>query len=666
VPDLGIPERRIVQVTGNITGPLAETMAVLRDRPSKKWSALLSPALQARGEGVLGLDLVIFPRNPAATRITGEYQVGDASVQLPVADGRGPRIERVRGQVAFTEAGPVSGRLQGRVLGGDTTVVLTPSARNPRAAGRVEAQGRVTAVGLASWSPPAASLAQGEATWRAQARLDQPGAIIEADADLQDLAVALPPPLDKTRATPLRLRVATETSNAQRQVLGLHVGERVSGRFELGRDNTEGPWRFVRGHLRAGPGEPVLPAASGIWLSVSAAQLDGDRWLRHLSGSGPLAAPGAQTIGAVDLLPAALRRISLDLGALSLLDRQFARTSIDLNRAGANWSGTLLGPAIAGTVNIFHETDRAREVLHLELEHLRLPPKLLGPVARAAPAADDADPRRLPAVRVRAKTVEVDGRALGTLDFIGLPSAQGYKVQQLTLKRPEMDLMMQGDWLGSGGSQRTELSAKLITNNMAQSLAAFGLKDETVRGRAELTARLGWDGGPAAMRVNALRGKIVVHAQDGSFVKVKQGAGKLLGLFDVRSLSRYANLDFSSVFGRGYVFDSISGELRLETGNAYTDEIVIVGPTARLRLEGRVGLAQRDLDLQLGVNPHLRDNLTVASGLIGGPIGAGTALIVQRLFKKQIAAGTRVVYTVKGSWDDPAVQRVHKNGTPAP
>lgn len=661
VPDLGIPERRIAQVSGNIAGPLAETMAVLHDRPSKRWRALLSPALQARGDGILNLDLLVSPSDPAATRISGEYRVADASFQLPLADGRGPRIEAVRGQVAFTEAGPVGGRLQGRVLGGDTIVMMTPSARDPRAPGRLEAQGRVTAAGLASWSPP--GVADGEASWRAQAQLDRPGAFIEADADLADLVIALPPPLDKARGEPLQLQAVTETANAQRQVLGLHIGERVSGRFEFGRDAEEA-WQFVRGHLRAGPGEPVLPVASGIWLSVSAAQLDGDRWLRQLSGSSATAS-GEQTMSTVDLLPAVLNRVSLDVAALTLLDRQFARTSADLSRAGRNWGGTLLGPAIAGTVNLFQETNSARPLLHLELEHLRLPPKALGPVAQAVPA-DDADPRRLPAMRVRAKVLEVDGRALGALDFAGAPMPQGYKVQQLTLKRPEMGLAVQGNWLGRGATQRSELNAKLVTTDIAQSLAAFGLKDEVARGRAEVSASLGWAGGPAAMRVNALRGHVVLHAQDGALMKVKQGAGKLLGLFDVRSLSRYATLDFSSVFGKGYVFDSISGELRLEGGNAYTHEVVIVGPSARLRLEGRVGMAQRDLDLKLGVNPHLRDNLTVASGLIGGPIGAGTALVVQRLFKKQIAAGTRVDYTVKGSWDDPAVQRLHKDGTSAP
>jgi uncharacterized protein YhdP len=664
VPDLGIAERRIVEVTGNVAGPLAETMAVLRDRPSKKWGALLSPAWQPRGDGVLGLSLVIVPGDAAATRITGEYKVADASIVLPVGDGPGPRIEGVRGQVAFTEAGPVGGRLQGRLLGGETSVVLAPSARDPRSPGRLEAHGRITAAGFASWSPTAAGLAEGEASWRGQAQFAPSGTVIEASADLQDLAVALPPPLDKARGAPLQLQLATETGNRQRQVLGLHVGERISGRFEFGRDAQEA-WQFVRGHLRAGAGEPVLPAAYGVWLSVNAAQLDGDRWLRQFSAAGPAHTSGTSAMGVVDLLPPMLNRISLDIGALTLLDRQFARTSADLSRKGGNWSGTLLGPAIAGTVNVFPETNSARPLLHLELDHLRLPPKVLGPVAQATATTDDADPRRLPAMRVRAKTLEVGGRALGALDFIGIPLAQGYKMQQLTLKRPEMHLVAQGDWLGRGATQRTEVNGKLVTTDMAQSLAAFGLEGDVARGHAELSARLGWDGGPAAMRPGALRGKVVVHAQDGAFVKVKQGAGKMLGLFDVRSLSRYANLDFSSVFGKGYVFDSISGELRLDAGNAYTDEIVMVGPTARLRLTGRVGIAQRDLDLQVGVNPHLRDNLTVASGLIGGPIAAGTALVVQRLFRKQIAEGTRVVYTVKGPWDAPAVQRLHKNGTPA-
>jgi uncharacterized protein YhdP len=43
-----------------------------------------------------------------------------------------------------------------------------------------------------------------------------------------------------------------------------------------------------------------------------------------------------------------------------------------------------------------------------------------------------------------------------------------------------------------------------------------------------------------------------------------------------------------------------------------------------------------------------------------GPQVAAAVLAVQKIFKKQIAKGTRITYVVKGPWDNPVITKLVK------
>ncbi len=83
-------------------------------------------------------------------------------------------------------------------------------------------------------------------------------------------------------------------------------------------------------------------------------------------------------------------------------------------------------------------------------------------------------------------------------------------------------------------------------------------------------------------------------------------------------------------------------------------------------LSGRVGLATRDLDLELGVTPHLMEELAITGGLLGGPVVGAAVAVLHQLVQKPFEKSTRIKYTVKDGWDDPAVTRVGPaNASPA-
>jgi uncharacterized protein YhdP len=140
----------------------------------------------------------------------------------------------------------------------------------------------------------------------------------------------------------------------------------------------------------------------------------------------------------------------------------------------------------------------------------------------------------------------------------------------------------------------------------------------------------------------------------------------LLGALNLRSVTRYLTLDFSNVFSKGLTFDTIKGRVAVEKGNAYTRDLAIRTPGADIELSGRVGLIARDMDLNIGVTPQLMSELAITGGLLGGPVVGAAVAVLHELVKKPFEKNTRIKYTVKGGWDDPAVTRLGPAPTPEP
>ena len=223
-----------------------------------------------------------------------------------------------------------------------------------------------------------------------------------------------------------------------------------------------------------------------------------------------------------------------------------------------------------------------------------------------------------------------------------------------------MTLSATGKWQRIAGRDAASLSWWMKSKDMGQTLAAMGSPDQVAEGRVEVSSELSWKGG-SWFGLDNLSGNLRISAKDGRFLTLEPGAGRLMGLFDVSAIGRYMTLDFSPLFGKGFVFDRLKSQVAIETGNAHIHEMVIKGPSADVHISGRIGLIAQDYDLVVGVNPSLADTLAIATWGLGAPQLGALILLIKNTFKKPIAKGTRITYTVKGAWDDPVVNRM---GTP--
>jgi uncharacterized protein YhdP len=144
---------------------------------------------------------------------------------------------------------------------------------------------------------------------------------------------------------------------------------------------------------------------------------------------------------------------------------------------------------------------------------------------------------------------------------------------------------------------------------------------------------------------------------------VEPGAGRVLGLVNFYALPRRLTLNFRDVLGSGLAFDKITGDFELRDGSATTQNLQVAGPSVRMDVRGRIGLAARDYDQEVTVYPDVSGGVTLGAVLLGGPVAGVLALIAQEIMDKPLNQVTQLSYRVTGSWDNPQVTR---GSTPPP
>uniref|UniRef100_UPI00355A2593 YhdP family phospholipid transporter n=1 Tax=Sulfuricaulis sp. TaxID=2003553 RepID=UPI00355A2593 len=628
---------RVVHVGGKVTGPVNDTLNVLREvKPepgTARWLAYVPAGLQGVGEGALSLDLTIPLGDVHSTAINGEYRFLKSTLRFP---GTGVVAEGLEGSVRFTESGIREGALRSRFLGGETVL----AAGQDKGQLRIHGEGVISAPGVAPLlGAQIAARVSGGVNWNATWRWSNDMGDLRAEAELRNLKISLPAPLDRPKGlAEEKLIVRTESSTRDNIMLGVSVGNRMSGRLLFGRE-TDG-WSLTRGRIGFGEESVALPKERGLHVSARLDEVDIDQWW-------PLLGDGSGGI------PTLLSRVSAEVRSFNMFDRRFGNLSLDFTRNRDIWSGNVGGASMAGSVKFSGKGPAAR--FELDLTRLVLPDK------QHERRDEKTDPRRLPTVELRSKSFQLSDKQLGELDFMAGPGESGWQIRRFNLSRPEMKLNVSGDWQFVNNNHASAFVIEFNSADMGKTMEAFGVPDQMSGGEVSVKSHLSWPGSPANVQLTTLSGGVEISAKKGRFLQVKQGAGRLFGLLDLSAVSRYLTLDFSPVFGKGFIYNRINGEISIEKGNAYTHNFSIRGPATQIDIGGRVGLAAEDYDLAIELEPKLSDTVTLATWGVWGPQVAAVVLAAQKIFKKQIEAGTRITYVVKGPWGTPAITKLVKN-----
>ena len=181
---------------------------------------------------------------------------------------------------------------------------------------------------------------------------------------------------------------------------------------------------------------------------------------------------------------------------------------------------------------------------------------------------------------------------------------------------------------------------------------------------ASMTSNLdiSWKGGLFDFSLKGLYGKFSTNMKDGRLKKVGNRATRIFGLFNIDLLAKRLSLDFDDVTKNGFYFSSLNGDFRLDSGNIFTTNLLIKGPSAELLTVGTTNYIDETYDMQVVASPEFGETLP-AIALLGGPITAAATFAAEKLakaFGRDINDLIKIKYKVTGTWDNPKIKIINK------
>jgi uncharacterized protein YhdP len=256
------------------------------------------------------------------------------------------------------------------------------------------------------------------------------------------------------------------------------------------------------------------------------------------------------------------------------------------------------------------------------------------------------------------EALRVGKSAVGALTLHTVPTARGLELRRLQLAGARYDLQATGGWVREEAQGDTStINARLTSEDLGQTLRDLGLYADISGAPGKLSLDATWPSPITAPSLATLDGRLHSDLGAGRFIDVDTGAGALVGLFSLRGLVRRLSFDFTDLQDKGLSFDNITADIRLQDGNATTENLVVDGPQMRLELSGRVGLVKRDYDQVVLVTPFMGGSLPLAGLIYGGPVLGAAGYVAGKVFEEEIGKAAQVQYTITGSWDDPLVER---------
>jgi len=650
-----------LRVEGELVGPTREGLAFLSDGPLAARYGHLAGGIEASREVrvELALDLTL-PRGPRVA--SGHIHLRDEALRFARLN---VRLDEVNGVLAFSKAGLEGEEVTARYLGEPVELDV---ARHPerRDVTRVRMSGlakkdfivrQLHAFRLfrdAADPPRVLSRVSGATPFAAT--LDVPldwgksegsAAPLNIESTLEGLALGLPPPFDKPATRVIPFAVSTALGGAVRTV-SVRYGDAAGGRFELERE-AEGGYRLRRGAVVVGCASPPLPAAEGLFVGGELEILAVDRWLEVLAEEPGASPPGDNDDDPYPILRV-LREVELRAGAVEAIGHRLEATHVAVARGPEDgWRVTARGKGLAGEALL--PAGEGGEPARIDLEHVVIGERL------PAAGARRVDPRELPPIEFSTKRLVYRDRPLGALKLSTLPRPRGLSVENLYLLAEGIELRAAGAWVVERGGHRSRLSAELHSDELGRLLAAFGHAPGAAAGGAtDLRLEASWPGAPADFSLARLEGTLSVRAGEGRLVEVDPGTfGRAFGLFVISNLPRRLRLDFSDVFEKGIAYERIEGSFTLAGGNAYTEDLILESPSARIAVEGRTGLVTEDYDQVITVIPKVTSSLPLV------PVWLIEKVLQRNILDKVFA----YQYRVTGPWSDPQVERITLDLPPA-
>ncbi len=657
LPELKTEKPRLL-INGNAKGQVKDGIKFINNSPLKASIGKQLKNIKITGPLNLDLHLEIPLSKGREIKVKGKVHLQKNALSL---DTLGIKIKSLNGDFIFTKNRWFAKALKARLYESAITINLDvdrskgSTRSDVRLTGLADRQyitNRMVQIGMKHEQLQVLKSISGTTTW--QASLSLPTNIGSPDEDtglvitsnLKGMNILAPSPLGKVKSDSLQLKISTTLSKKPNRQITFEYADVIKGNIKL--SSVKATTTLKKVDLHFGAGKPMSFDKDNYLVQAGGklSDLDISAWSNFINR---YFGKAVSTKPTKDLLS-----FNLSIGQLLTADRTFKNNHILGISSINSWELQVENDTAHGMISVPYQL--AEQAIKADFERLTLVS------SKGKSNVASIDPNDLPEIFLSSQRFQYNELKLGSLQMHVKPVAMGASIEKIVLSSADVSVDIVGKWLFKNKQQSSKFRVQAKGESLGALLEQFGFGSSGIaEGKTDIDINAKWNSSPTEFQLAKLKGSLALKVENGRLVEVKNRVGKVFGLLNIQSLGRRLSLDFNDLFEEGFSFDEISGDFEIDRGNAYTNNLNMLGPSANIDIVGRVGLVEQDYDQVITVTPAVSDSLPVASVLFG-PVGAGVGaalLIAEKIvpiIPETIDKVLASQYTLKGSWKESLVE----------
>lgn len=650
--------RTILEINGLVSGDSAQGLEFIHKSPLEKklGSSLTGLKLQGPMRVNLQLHIPLDKQAGDAFALHGNVELfKDNILQLPAWN---LELNQLTGFFQFTADTLTAQNMQGQFLGSPITLNIdTQRTKTTDSSINIHIGGNVAVDVLREkYKADFLKYFQGTTDYLATIKLMTIGQVkkdvVEIDSDLRGIVLDLPMPLKKTadEKTPFHL----EMDIAEKNKLGILMSYNSNLSAALLFQKNKAGLKFDNAEVRLGKTPATFQNVPGILISGDLPTLTTNDLQSYFSQI------KKQTAGAGDVssFKKLLRQINLTIGKVDLSGLLISPAHIQLSPNETGWLFQLQSPTIIGRLTIPDHYPAG--LVEGDFEKINLMPMTSQTPSKIKP--DD-----IPPLNIICHNFNYGEKHFGQVRLITSRAHGAMSIDQLRLQSPVVNMTAHGEWIDQQGDQQTSLYGQITSNDLGAALKSWGATGSMAEGKGDAKFNLTWQGAAYSPKLSLMNGNLSLSFRDGRIINISQsaqrelGLGRVLNLLSLQTLPRRLTFNFSDLTTKGFSFDTLKGDFEFKMGNAFTQNLLLNGPVAKVGVTGRIGIAQGDYDLLLSITPYVTSSLPIIATIAGGPIAGAVTWVANKVLSGAVNKISSQIYKVTGPWENPQVDKVNES-----
>ena len=637
-----LEDKPILQTVGTLAGTTANALIFLKNSQLKQRFGSIADATIAQGASNIKLNLMVPLADTDATEASGSVSFIDSQLQAKSI----PELvmSKINGKLNFTNSGVTAKDIKASVFDEQVNINVTPKDDVTI----VSASGQVSIPQIEkNMSKTMPKFIAGKTAYEVNVVISEKAIgefNIDASvaSDLKGIEIDLPEPYGKTTKNVKNFSASLKQQNDNLQIYSIEYGQFLNAILA----ESDKSWR---GEINLGLGPAELPN-HGVRLRGQLAELSLDKWYEWSK---------QYSNQSDNSFISSMNDTVLKVDKLTGFNQEFNNLTISAKKEDQGWRANINSLQSKGTIYWPTDFNSSTTALKVDLDKLII---ALPKSDKTQQISDEQAEFLWPSMDLTIGSLVVNELILGKLQLSGHRMVDAWLLDEGTLISKEFTASIPlGEWRQTASGHQSHFKVQANSDDLAGLLASFDYQQAVDAEDVYLLADLSWPDNPLAVSAEILNGSLNVSLGKGKLKDVEPGAaGRIFGLMSIAALPRRLSLDFSDLFSNGFYFSSIKGSFKFANGQAITNDFVLKGSSATIKMVGPVDLINQKYNQTVTITPNVSSTLPLAGAVAAGPIGLGVGtaiLLVDKLagalFDKNIVNLISYNYYLTGPWDSP-------------